>query len=61
MLSEVSVLNETFVMEPLESVGFFVQVRQGCVQLIELGVAPLLLGGDLFQVGEGGGEEGVPV
>ena len=39
------------------SVGLFVQVCQGGVQLIELGIALLLPGGDFFQEGEGGGEE----
>ena len=57
LLPEVSILNETFVMEPLEGVGLFIQVRQGRVQLVELGIAPLLPGGDFFQEGEGGGEK----
>ena len=61
LLPEVSILNETFVMEPLESVGFFIQIRQGRVQLVELGVTPLLSGGDFFQEGEGGGEDGIRV
>ena len=54
LLPEVSILNETFVMEPLEGVGLFILVHQGRVQLIELGVAPLLPGGNFFQKGESG-------
>ena len=61
LLSEVSVLDKALVVEPLEGVGFFVQIRQGGVQFIELGVALLLPGGDLFQEGEGGGEDGIRV
>ena len=41
----------------LEGVSFFVKFRQGGVQLVELGVALLLPGGNLFQEGEGVGEE----
>ena len=52
---------KALVVEPLESVGLLIQVRQGRVQLIELGVAPLLPGGDLFQEGESGGEECIPM
>ena len=61
LLPEVSVLNEALVVETLEGVGFFIQVRQGSVQLVELGVALLLPGGDFFQEGEGGGEDGIRV
>ena len=61
LLPKVSILDEALVVEPLESVGLLIQVRQGRVQLIELGVALLLPGGDLFQEGESGGEECIPM
>lgn len=61
LLPEFPVLDEAFVVQPLEGVGLFVQLRQGAVDLIQLGVAPLLPGGDFLQQGEGGGEEGVTV
>ena len=61
LLTEVLVLDKALVVEPLESVSFFIQIRQGCVQLVELGVTPLLSGGDFFQEGEGGGEDGIRV
>ena len=49
LLPEVSIFNEALVVEPLEGMGLLVQVRQGRVQFVELGVALLLPGGDLFQ------------
>ena len=61
LLPKIDVLDEALVVETLESVGLFILIRLGGFQLIVLRVALLLPGGDFFQEGEGGGEEGVPV